>query len=98
MYICPEYAVDSQEAKLLMEAEAGAYFDDEESIQTLFDAVEKNVTTSYMAYWDFGTNGVGWLTTLPMDSWIKGESTPEVDYAAGKDAVNQTIAQALGAR
>ena len=49
-----------------------------------------------MAYWDIGGNGTGWLTTMPMAKWISGESTPEKDYAAAKDALDLAIAKLLG--
>ena len=96
LFCRPEYAADSTEAMMLLEADANTYFQDNDSIQVLKDVISKNVTTSYMAYWDFGPNGVGHLTTLPMDKWISGESTPEVDYAAGKDALDKFLAEQLG--
>lgn len=96
LYNGPQYAADSAEAVMLLESQASLYFQDNESIKILKDAIEKNITVSYMAYWDLGTNGVGHLTTLPMDSWLKGESTPEHDYAAKKDALNIFLAEKLG--
>lgn len=96
LYNGPQYAADSAEAMMALESQASLYFQDKESIQILKDVLKKNVTTSYMAYWDFGTNGVGHLTTLPMDTWLSGESTPELDYAAKKEALNIFLAEQLG--
>ena len=95
-YLCPSYGMSSAEQAMKLEADAQLYFQDNESIKILKDAIAKNITVSYMAYWDFGLNGVGHLTTLPMDSWLNGESTPELDYAAKKEALNIFLAEKLG--
>lgn len=96
MYIAPEFAQDSYENYEIMKSQSIQFFRDERSLDILKDAAKKSVSTSYMAYWDIGGNGTGWLTTMPMAKWISGESTPEKDYAAAKDALDLAIAKLLG--
>ncbi|MDD6204732.1 MAG: extracellular solute-binding protein [Firmicutes bacterium] len=98
LYMRPSVAYGSTDSELLLESEAASYFQDEQSIQTLFDAVDKSVVTSYMAYWNVESSGVSLcgLTTYGIEKWLSGESTPERDYAAGRDAVNRVLAGALG--
>ncbi|MDD6204260.1 MAG: extracellular solute-binding protein [Firmicutes bacterium] len=90
LYMRPLYALGSEESNLALEIDAVTYFQDEESIKVLHDILEKNVSTSYMVYWAQTIDGISLagVTTYGIDMWIKGESTPEVDYAAGKKAIN----------
>ena len=94
-YLCPETALGSAKQEMYLESEAQSYFQDEESIQTLKDAVTHNVTTSYMAYWQARNSEdltLAVATTYQFERWVNGESTPENDYATFKDAVNGIIA------
>ena len=93
LYLSPSYAVGSSESNLALETDAMTYFQDEESISVLQDILLKNVSTSYMAYWSVTSDNISLcgVTTYGMDKWINGESTPEVDYAANKDAVNSIL-------
>lgn len=93
-YMCPSTPIGGATQNMLLEAEAQNYFRDNESVQTLKDAVAKNVTTSYMVYWQTRNSEdltLAVTTTYQFGRWIAGESTPEIDYATFKDAVNLII-------
>lgn len=97
IYMCPEVSVDSEKAMQKLEASCGARFQDDESIQSLKDAVSKAQSSSYMVYWSTAVGGVALanVTTYNLLSWISGESTPETDYAANKAALNDILKSAI---
>jgi len=93
-YLAPMAPMSGPTQAMLLESDAQNYFQDNESIQTLKDAAKKNVTTSYMAYWSITSNNISLGNVLiysGFNNWVDGSSTPELDYAANKDAVNQII-------
>ena len=93
-YLSPSAPMSGATQSMLLESDAQNYFQDNESIQTLKDAAKKNVTTSYMAYWSITSNNISVGNVLIYSgfyNWVDGSSTPELDYAANKDAVNQII-------
>jgi len=90
-YLCPTYGMSTAEQAMKLEADAQAYFQDNESIQTLKDAVKYNVTTSYMAYWSVSESALAKTACWNFNKWVAGESTPEIDFAANKDLINAII-------
>ena len=93
-YLAPVAPMSGATQAMLLESDAQNYFQDNESIQTLKDAAKKNVTTAYMAYWSINSNNISLGNVLiysGFNNWVDGSSTPELDYAANKDAVNQII-------
>jgi len=99
-YMAPAEPVTGATQQMLLEADAMQYFQDNQSIQTLKDCIDKNVTTSYMAYWSVSSaDGVSLSGTVAgrIMNWVNGESTPEIDYAASKDVINNIILETVGA-
>ena len=101
IYMRPYCKPDSVDAAEMLANDLTKYCRDDQSIEVLKMAPSKTYYPAYMAYWTLQANDGPSLSAVVgggLTKWIEGESTPERDFAANKDALNTAIGDLIAGR
>jgi len=87
LYFRPAYAMSSEENLMLLESELSVRLQDEDSVQFAIDALDYTYPSNMLIY----QNTCAEYMWYASESFVKGETTPDVYFASVADAVNAKI-------
>lgn len=101
IYMRPFVKPDSVEAAEMLGTDLTKYCKDDQSIEVLKSASSKTCYPAFMAYWTLQANdgpSLSGVVGSGLRKWVEGESTPERDFAANKDALNTAISDLIAGK